>query len=49
MDEIGIDIGATLAGTSAPTRRVAAPAGAAAAKEGSLEDDMLARLAQLKS
>ena len=48
LDEIGVDLSAMLAGTSAPARREAAPAAAAAAKE-SLDDDMLARLAQLKS
>lgn len=47
LDEIGVDLSAALAGTSAPARRQAAPA--AAAKEPSLDDDMLARLAQLKS
>lgn len=47
LDEIGIDLSAMLAGTSAPTRKVAAAA--PAEKEGSLDDDMLARLAQLKS
>jgi hypothetical protein len=51
LDEIGVDLSASLAGTSAPTKRVAAPAAAVAegAKEPSLDDDVLARLAQLKS
>jgi hypothetical protein len=47
LDEIGIDLSAALAGTSAPARRVAAPA--AAAEEPALGDDLTSRLAQLRS
>jgi hypothetical protein len=49
LDEIGIDLSAALAGTSAPARRVAAPAAGAAAEEPALGDELTSRLAQLRS
>jgi hypothetical protein len=49
LDEIGVDMSAALAGTSAPTRRMAAPAAAAQEGEPALGDDLSARLAQLRN